>query len=177
MASSDKCAVKTLGRPEARGFGFSGSSASSAHLRVLDRANHNLWWADRGRDRPQWRGHSQADVEIRNTSKGTTQSARTDREGGYRFSFLAPARYTLSVALTGFETENCAVDVLLGPPVAVNVTLRVAQARTLVSVTAEAPLVRSDDGDVSTTFTRRRFLRFQIRETTSSTPSSPLPAH
>jgi hypothetical protein len=93
-----------------------------------------------------------ADVEIKNTSKSTTQSAITDREGGYRFFFLAPARYTLTVAHAGFETEKRAVDVLLGPPVTVNIALRVAQATTTVSVTAEAPLVHADNGDVSTTF-------------------------
>ena len=93
-----------------------------------------------------------ADVEIKNTSKGTTQSAITDREGGYRFFFLAPARYTLTVARAGFETEKRAVDVLLGPPVTVNIALRVAQAKTTVSVIAEAPLMHADNGDVSTTF-------------------------
>jgi Carboxypeptidase regulatory-like domain/TonB dependent receptor len=93
-----------------------------------------------------------ADVEIKNISKGTTQSAITDREGGYRFFFLAPARYTLTVARAGFETEKRAVDVLLGPPVTVNIALRVAQATTTVSVTEEAPLIHAENGDVSTTF-------------------------
>ena len=95
---------------------------------------------------------SSADVEIRNTSKGTNQSSKTDRGGAYQFSFLAPARYTLTVAHAGFETEHRAVEVLLGPPVTVNVTLRVAQATTTVSVTAEAPLVHAENGDVSTAF-------------------------
>jgi hypothetical protein len=35
-----------------------------------------------------------ANVEIRDTAKGTTQSTTTDREGVYRFFFLAPGRYT-----------------------------------------------------------------------------------
>src|SRR5260370_37408639 len=93
-----------------------------------------------------------ADVEIKNNSKGTTQSLKTDRGGAYQFSFLAPARYTLTVARAGFETRNRAEDVLLGPPVTVNVTLRVAQATTTVSVTAEVPLIHAENGDVSTTF-------------------------
>ncbi len=93
-----------------------------------------------------------ADVEIRNTSKGTNQSLKTDRGGAYQFSFLAPAKYMLTVAHAGFQTENRAVNVLLGPPVTVNVTLRVTQATTTVSVTAEVPLVHAENGDVSTTF-------------------------
>ena len=42
-----------------------------------------------------------AQIEIEEQSKGTTQSTKTDREGVYRFFFLAPGRYTLAV----FETR------------------------------------------------------------------------
>jgi len=97
-----------------------------------------------------------AEVGIRNTSKGTNQSLKTDRGGAYQFSFLAPARYMLTVAHAGFQTENRAVNVLLGPPVTVNVALRVAQAATTVSVTAEAPLVHAENGDVSTTMNQQQ---------------------
>ena len=92
-----------------------------------------------------------ADVKIRNNSQGTTQSAQTDRGGVYRFFFLAPARYALSVSHTGFRTESRTVTVLLGPPVSVNVTLQVARAEASVSVSAEAPLLNAENGDVSTT--------------------------
>jgi len=92
-----------------------------------------------------------ADVEITNNSKGTTQTTKTDREGAYRFFFLAPARYTLTASHGGFRTESRAVTVLLGPPVSVNVTLKVASTTTRVSVTAEAPLLHAENGDVSTT--------------------------
>jgi hypothetical protein len=92
-----------------------------------------------------------ADVEIRDTAKGTVQSAKTDREGVYRFFFLAPGRYTLAVTRGGFRKESRAVNVLLGPPVSVNVVLAMAQASGTVTVTEEAPLVQAENGDVSTT--------------------------
>jgi Carboxypeptidase regulatory-like domain len=97
-----------------------------------------------------------AEVGIRNTSKGTSQSSTTDRVGAYQFSFVAPARYTLTVTHAGFQTENRGVDVLLGPPVTVNVTLQVANTSTSVSVSAEAPLVNAENGDVSTTMNQRQ---------------------
>jgi hypothetical protein len=56
-----------------------------------------------------------ADVEIKHNAKGTTQSTRTDHQGVYRLFFLPPARYTLTVTLGGFRTENRVVNVLLGP--------------------------------------------------------------
>jgi hypothetical protein len=91
------------------------------------------------------------DVEIREIAKGTVQSTKTDREGVYRFFFLAPGRYTLAVTRGGFRKESRAVNVLLGPPVSVNVTLAIAQASATVTVTKEAPLVQAENGDVSTT--------------------------
>src|ERR1039458_7839368 len=71
-----------------------------------------------------------ADVEIKDNAKSTHQSTKTDRAGVYRFFFLAPERYTLTVSHGGFRTENRAVNVLLGPPVSVNVTLQVAKTTT-----------------------------------------------
>src|ERR1700674_3907091 len=86
-----------------------------------------------------------ADVEIRDTAKGSTQSTTTDREGVYRFFFLAPGRYALAVLASGFRNESRTVNVLLGPPVSVNVVLEIAKARTTVTVTEEAPLLQAEN--------------------------------
>ena len=97
-----------------------------------------------------------ADVEIKQNAKGTTQSTRSDHRGVYRFFFLPPGRYILTVTLGGFRTESRVVNVPLGPPVSLNVTLQVAKASTRVSVTAEASLVRAENGDVSTTMSQKQ---------------------
>jgi hypothetical protein len=94
---------------------------------------------------------SDADVEIGDEAKGTTQSTRTDREGSYRFFFLVPGRYTLRVTHAGFGEEKRLVDVLLGPPVSVNVTLSIENARSKITVTDEAPLLQAENGDASST--------------------------
>jgi Carboxypeptidase regulatory-like domain len=95
-------------------------------------------------------------VEIRDNAKGTTQATKTDREGVYRFFFLAPGRYALTVTRDGFRTESQAVTVPLGPPVTVNVTLEIAKENTTVKVTAEAPLIQAENGDVSTTTNQKQ---------------------
>jgi Carboxypeptidase regulatory-like domain/TonB dependent receptor len=97
-----------------------------------------------------------ADVEIQDIAKGTVQSTKTDREGVYRFFFLPPGRYALAVMGAGFRKESRAVNVLLGPPVSVNVTLAVAPASATVTVTQEAPLVQAENGDVSTTMNQKQ---------------------
>jgi Carboxypeptidase regulatory-like domain len=97
-----------------------------------------------------------AGVEIKDNAKGTTQSTKTDREGVYRFFFLAPERYTLTVTHAGFRRESRIANVLLGPPVTVNVTLELATERTTVNVTGEAPLIQSENGDVSSTMNQQQ---------------------
>lgn len=92
-----------------------------------------------------------ADVEIRDNAKGRTQSTKTDREGMYGIFFLAPDRYTLTVTHDGFREARRGVNVLLGPPVSVNVTLEIAKASSEITVTDEAPLSHAENGDVSTT--------------------------
>jgi hypothetical protein len=95
-------------------------------------------------------------VELRDSSKGTIQSAKTDSDGVYRFFFLAPTRYTLTVSRDGFRTESREVNVLLGPPVTVNFALEIAKENTTVKVTGEAPLIQAENGDVSTTINQKQ---------------------
>jgi hypothetical protein len=91
-----------------------------------------------------------ADVEIRDNAKGTTQSTRTDREGVYRFFFLLPGTYTLTVTRAGFRERRRTVDVLLGPAVSVNVALAIATPATEITVADEVPLLQAESGDFST---------------------------
>jgi hypothetical protein len=97
-----------------------------------------------------------ADVEIKDSAKGTTYSTKTDPEGVYRFFFLAPGRFTLTVTHARFGEEKRTVNVLLGPPVSVNVTLQIAKTTESVSVTAEAPLIQAANGDVSATLNQKQ---------------------
>ena len=90
-------------------------------------------------------------VELRDNTKGTLQSAKTDRAGVYRFFFLAPSRYKLTVSRDGFREASEEVSVLLGPPGTLNITLEIAKQSTTVKVTDETPLLQAENGDVSTT--------------------------
>ena len=100
-----------------------------------------------------------AQVLIKDLTKGTVQSFKTDAEGVYRFFFLLPTRYTLSVTHIGFQEENRIVTVQLGPPVSVNVTLRIASVSNEMTVADEGPLLQAENGDASATMNQE-----QIRE-------------
>ena len=97
-----------------------------------------------------------ANIEIMDTAKGTIHTAKTDSEGVYRFFFLAPERYALTITRTGFQKESRIVNVLLGPPVTVNVALKLAKDNATVKVTGEVPLLQAENGDVSTTMNQKQ---------------------
>ena len=95
-------------------------------------------------------------VEIKDNTKGTNQSAKTDHDGVYQFFFLAPGRYVLTVTRVRFRQDSRAVNIPLGPPVTANVTLELAKASTTVTVMGEAPLVQAENGDFSTTISQKQ---------------------
>jgi hypothetical protein len=55
-----------------------------------------------------------AGAEIRANAKASTQSAKTDREGGYLFFVVAHARCTLILTSDGFRIENRIAKLPLG---------------------------------------------------------------
>src|SRR5712692_926563 len=95
-------------------------------------------------------------VEIKDIDRGVTQSTKTDREGLYHFFFLAPGRYILTVSHDGFREERRTVDVLLGPPITVNVTLAIAQASSEIIVADEGPLIQAENGDASASINQKQ---------------------
>ncbi len=95
-----------------------------------------------------------ADIKIKDTSKGFSQATRTDQEGVYRFSFLRPGRYVLAVVDSGFRTENRDVTVRLGATVSVNVQLEIAQANANITVPEEVPFFQAENGDASATMSQ-----------------------
>jgi hypothetical protein len=92
-----------------------------------------------------------AEVELKDSTKGSVQHTNTDRGGVYRFFFVAPSAYVLTVSHDGFRNSRRSVNVLLGPPVTANIKLEVAKTSTEVTVTGEAPLLQAQNGDVSAT--------------------------
>jgi hypothetical protein len=92
-----------------------------------------------------------ANVEIRDNTKGATQSSKTDSDGVYRFFFVAPGSYTLTVSHAGFREESQKINVLLGPAGTRNITLRLEGTSTTAKVTDEVPLLQAENGDASIT--------------------------
>lgn len=97
-----------------------------------------------------------AQLEIKDEAKGLAQTTDTDREGTYHFFFVTPGRYTLKVSHAGFREERRTVNVLLGPPITVNITLTITQATSEITVADEVPLIQAENGDASATVSQKQ---------------------
>lgn len=93
-----------------------------------------------------------ATVTLKNDSTGASSTTRTNGSGAYRFTLLQPGRYTVSVQQQGFGTINQTVQVGVGQVTAANLQLQVGGASQTVEVTAAAPLLQTETGNIATTF-------------------------
>src|SRR5437588_2813167 len=93
-----------------------------------------------------------AQVSIKNLQTGEAQNATTNAQGSYRFPLLKPGNYQLTVNAQGFQATTINTNVNLGQVTTANVQAGLASASTTVEVTAEAPLIQSDNANLSTTF-------------------------
>jgi hypothetical protein len=92
-----------------------------------------------------------ATVTVTNVGTNKVETAATDEDGGYRFSNLQPGTYTVSVAVTGFaEFSQEKVVVEVGQVTTLDVPLGVAGQTATVEVTAEAPVINTNDNSNTT---------------------------
>src|SRR6201998_4350467 len=93
-----------------------------------------------------------ASVTLKSQENGSTQAQSTNSRGVYRFSLLPPGRYTVSVAVAGFQQANATAVVTIGQATTVNIALALGEASSTIEVTSDAPLLQTENADVSTSF-------------------------
>jgi hypothetical protein len=92
-------------------------------------------------------------VTLKNNGTGQTQTTETNQTGVYRFSLVSPGQYTVTVNASGFQNAERNVIVAVGQSTSMNMKLEVGSTSSqTVEVTAEAGVVQTENGDVSTTF-------------------------
>lgn len=95
-------------------------------------------------------------VTEKSEETGATQTQPTNSGGAYRFSLLPPGRYTVSVAAEGFQQLNVSTVVTVGQTSTVNLALSVSSISATVEVTSDAPLLQTENADVSTSFSEKQ---------------------
>jgi Carboxypeptidase regulatory-like domain len=93
-----------------------------------------------------------AKITIKSQDTGATEVLTANATGAYRASLLKPGKYSVSVTATGFQTTATEVVVQVGQVAAADLKLGVGSSATIVDVTSEAPLLHTENADISTTF-------------------------
>jgi outer membrane receptor protein involved in Fe transport len=99
---------------------------------------------------------AEAKVLITSLGTGTSVQPSTDGIGYFRATHLAPGDYQVRVEKTGFKTaivEHVVVNVNV--ITRVNVSLQPGQVQETITVSAETPLVQTEEGRLANTITTR----------------------
>ena len=94
---------------------------------------------------------AKATVTLVSEEQGYSRNAVTNSAGAYEFPDLHPGSYKITADAAGFKTQVVNGLVLyVGLPVVQNFTFQVGATSEEVTVTASAPLLRQDSGEVGT---------------------------
>lgn len=94
----------------------------------------------------------QATVTITQTDTGLQRSLTTDAQGYYRAVSLPPGSYNVKAERQGFRVvERTGITLVVGSSVVVDLNMEVGAVTQSVTVAGEAPLVRSESTEISTT--------------------------
>src|SRR5579863_10001672 len=101
----------------------------------------------------------QAKVTATHVQHGTAFPTETNGEGFYSFPALDPGEYTLTVEKEGFQRSvQTSLTLTVGQNLRVDATLVVGTMTQEVSVTAQAPLVDTTSGAISSLVDDRRIV-------------------
>jgi hypothetical protein len=98
-----------------------------------------------------------ATVTITNTGTNLSETTKTNESGNYNQTRLIPGTYRVKVEASSFKSaviETVVVNVDTASTV--NVTLQAGQVTEQITITADAPLLKTDRADVATTFEARQ---------------------
>jgi hypothetical protein len=104
-----------------------------------------------------------AKVTFTEVSKNVSVTTQTNQDGNYTQTRLVPGVYRLRVEATGFKVgviEGVNVSVDTSSPA--NFQLQPGQVSEEVTITAEAPLLKTDRADVATTFEQKQVTELPI---------------
>lgn len=99
-----------------------------------------------------------ANVTLKSEETGAVLTQTTGASGSFNFPLLKPGTYRVGLTQQGFRAVSEKVDVVLGQTSTANIKLEVGSASETLEVTSEAPLLQTEDANISTTFTTEQIL-------------------
>src|SRR5262249_43925392 len=92
-----------------------------------------------------------ASVTARQTETNLTSTTITDEEGRFRFPYLKPGPYEITVRASGFTDAIRFVTLTVGAGIDLTVSLNIASVETVISVNEEQPVVEATRTQVAGT--------------------------
>jgi len=97
-----------------------------------------------------------ADVTLKSLDTGSVANGKSNGDGLYRFAYLQPGNYTVSVSASGFQTTEKRIVVALGASASSNFKLVVASGSTTVEVSGAPPSVETEDANLTANFNSKQ---------------------
>ena len=125
-----------------------------------------------------------ATIEVANLATGSIYKASSSEKGEYTVPSIPAGTYRINVTKTGFKAEKILnVELIVGVPSNVNISLQVGQTSETVEVTAAANVLQTETADVSTNisgrqltelpFATRNAIELLVDAPGTSTPTTP----
>ncbi len=93
-----------------------------------------------------------ATVALKSVDTGETQTTKTAAAGSFRFPLLRPGNYQVTATAPGFNPVTRTVVVALGQVTSAPIQMAVAGSTQTVEITAEAPLLHTEDANLTQTY-------------------------
>lgn len=103
-------------------------------------------------------GHMIANARITATDEqtGAVSSTTSAHNGSWHLPLLNPGSYNVTASAPGFNRETVQVDVSVAEVAHANFAMHVGSVNQTVHVRSEAPMLQTQNGDLSTTITRKQ---------------------
>ena len=105
---------------------------------------------------------AKAKVTITNTGTNVSETTETNSSGNYNVTRLIPGTYRVKIEAQGFKSAVTDVVVNVDRASEANIGLQAGAVSEEVTITSEAPLLKTDRADVATTFESRQITDLPI---------------
>ncbi len=107
-------------------------------------------------------------VTVKNGETGVAQTVVTDGKGLYTVPYLNAGTYTVTAQLSGFKTGvRAAMDVVVGQPTRVDITLETGVMAETVQIVAETPRLNTTTGISGTTIDAKQIAQLPLGDGTA----------
>ena len=114
------------------------------------------------------------DVKVTDTDEGTSRSFKTDANGNYEAVNSKPGHYTVEASSGGFKTERVQdLELLARQTLRVDATLQLGQVTQQVQVEANAGVINTETGTVSSTYNSLQITSLPTNYRASGNGNSP----